>query len=364
MAKPRVLILGGCGFVGRNLVEYLVDNEFCSKIRVADKVPTQTAWLNEKHKECFEKVEFKSANLVNPANMDRVFDDADGGWDFVFNLAAETKYGQTDEVYHERVFMITQNAAQEAAKRGVKRFIEVSTAQVYNSDKDVSTESSKVSPWTAIAKFKLKAEEELAKTAGLNYVIVRPAVIYGVGDRLSLTPRLIIGAVYKQLQEVMKLLWTKDLRINTVHVTDVCRALWHLRDASESGQVFNLADKTDTSQGVVSELVSQIFGIKHDYVGSVMSNLAKVNMSSVVEDSNEKHMVPWADACQKDNIENTPLSPFLDQELLYNKHLHIDGSKIEGTGFSYEVPQITEGKLREVVDDYVKLRLFPASLVP
>ena len=39
----------------------------------------------------------------------------------------------------------------------------------------------------------------------------------------------------------------------------------------------------------------------------------QVNMSSVVEDSNEKHMVPWADACQKDNIENTPLSPFLDQ---------------------------------------------------
>ena len=32
------------------------------------------------------------------ANMERVFEDADGAFDFVINLAAETKYGQSDEV--------------------------------------------------------------------------------------------------------------------------------------------------------------------------------------------------------------------------------------------------------------------------
>jgi nucleoside-diphosphate-sugar epimerase len=69
---------------------------------------------------------------------------------------------------------------------------------------------------------------------------------------------LIIGAVYKHLGEEMKLLWTKDLKINTVHVTDVCRALWHVAASKEdkggratpltAGQpeVYNLADKTDT----------------------------------------------------------------------------------------------------------------------
>ena len=34
----RVLVLGGTGFVGRHLVKYLVDNDACAKIRVADKV--------------------------------------------------------------------------------------------------------------------------------------------------------------------------------------------------------------------------------------------------------------------------------------------------------------------------------------
>lgn len=61
-------------------------------------------------------------------------------------------------------------------------------------------------------------------------------------------PRLIIGAVYKQLAEKMKLLWTKDLKMNTVHVRDVVRALWHLKDAGPPGEIYNLVDKGETSE--------------------------------------------------------------------------------------------------------------------
>lgn len=85
------------------------------------------------------------------------------------------------QVYKERVLTVAVNCAQQAAKCGVKRFIHVSTAQVYNSDKvamlkrvdlylkcclciqGVSHEVSKLDPWTLIAKYHLKAEQELKK---------------------------------------------------------------------------------------------------------------------------------------------------------------------------------------------------------
>lgn len=62
-----MLSLPGCGFVGRNLVEYLVNNDLVSAICIVDKVPPQVAWLNKKHQEYFNNpiVEFKSANLIN-----------------------------------------------------------------------------------------------------------------------------------------------------------------------------------------------------------------------------------------------------------------------------------------------------------
>ena len=36
-------------------------------------------------------------------------------------------------------------------------------------------------------------------------------------------------------------------------------------------------------------------------------------MASTVEDSNEKHLAPWSEACERDGIHTTPLSPYLDQ---------------------------------------------------
>ena len=100
----------------------------------------------------------------------------------MINLAAETKLSQAEEIYKERVLGLSVACGQEAAKRNVKVFIEVSTAQVYDSDKDASDESDKIKPWTTFAKFKYQAEEELRKIAGLNLIIVRPAIVYGVGD--------------------------------------------------------------------------------------------------------------------------------------------------------------------------------------
>lgn len=65
--KPRFLVLGGVGFIGRNLVQYLVEQDLASKIRVIDKVLPATAFLTPAQKAAFEKVEFKQGNLVNPS---------------------------------------------------------------------------------------------------------------------------------------------------------------------------------------------------------------------------------------------------------------------------------------------------------
>jgi nucleoside-diphosphate-sugar epimerase len=54
----------------------------------------------------------------------------------------------------------------EAAKRGVKAFIELSSGMVYKPDSQPSKEEDKVKPWSKIAVFKLQAEEQLSKIEG------------------------------------------------------------------------------------------------------------------------------------------------------------------------------------------------------
>jgi len=361
MSKPNVLVLGGVGFIGRNFVKYLVDNNVAAKIRVVDKVLPSTAFLGEDHQKAFNNpiVEYQQGNLTSAASIAKIFTLEGGKFNLVFNLAAETKYGQTDAVYAEKVLDLSTKVATEAAKQKVDRFVEVSTAQVYEAGKKPSKEGSKTDPWTALAKFKLKAEEDLRKIPGLNLIIVRPAIVYGPGDINGLSPRVICGAVYQHINEKMKFLWTEDLKINSVHVRDVCKALWIVSQKGQLGAVYNLSDKSDLDQGKFNKVLEKVFKIETGFLGSMMSNLAKVNFKGVTEEVNDKHLKPWSELCKAANIVNTPLTPYLDQEVLYNNSLSVDGSAIEELGFKYDHPEINEILVREQIDYFIAQKLFP-----
>jgi len=240
----------------------------------------------------------------------------------------------------------------------------VSTAQVYDSGNKPRKEDAKIKPWTGIAKAKAKAEEELKKINGLPLIIVRPALVYGNGDYTGLTPRLIIAAVYKAENQKMEFLWDKDLKLNTVHVQDVVAALWFLSQSGKHGSVYNLADQSDSSQGSVCGLLEGLFGIKTGFLGTMASKMAtSVAMKTVAEAANDKHLKPWSDLCKKHNITTTPLNPYLDEELLYDNPLAVDGNAITALGFKYKHPQITADLLKQNVDYHIKNNAFPAGLM-
>lgn len=88
----------------------------------------------------------------------------------------------------------------------------------------------------------------------------------------------------------------------------------------------------------------------------------QLDLIGAVEEINEKHMLPWAKLCQSDNIENTPLTPYLDPELLYNKHIHLDNSKLKRFGFKLLYPKLTKALIEDIINDYIEQRLFPSNM--
>jgi len=367
LTKDSVLVLGGVGFVGRNFVKYLLDNDLCSHITVADKQIPQIAFMSTDQEACFDndKVTFIQTDLTKDAHLDRVFG-SDKSYDFVFNLAAETRYGQPAALYDDRCRLLSKKCAERAKSSGVKRFVEMSTALVYKPQtRKASTEGEGViAPWTDQATAKLAAEQEVLGVEGLDVVILRPAFIWGPGDVNGLMPRIVCAAAYVELKETMKFLWDTKMRVNTVHVEDVCRALFHVtKDRIKSASIYNLVDKNDTDQGKTNKLMADLFGIKTGFHGIIISNLARLALNEVIQTANDKHMQPWDTICRSHKILTTPLSPYMSKDLLSNNSLFVDGSKIEKeTGFSYAVPTIEEDKLREAVQAAIDIEIFPPIL--
>ena len=213
-------------------------------------------------------------------------------------------------------------------------------------------------------------------THRLNLIIVRLAHVYGEYASQFVSTALSMARVYQHLEEEMKWLWTKDLRVNTVHISDVTRALWDIADwysvksqanwdVKSMGKVptFNVVDKGQTSQGTMAELVAQLFDIKTGFQGQLISTFARMNMDSVVDDVNDEVLGPWADLLEDAGITRPgPLTPFMEKELLKDTDLSMDGGRLEKvTGFKYDKPQITKELVQAMIDSYTRIGWWPAK---
>jgi nucleoside-diphosphate-sugar epimerase len=200
--------------------------------------------------------------------------------------------------------------------------------------------------------------------------------VYGEYAPQFVATALTLARVYQHLQEEMKFLWTKDLRVNTVHITDVVRALWALADwyavdkqpnwdVKTMGKIpiFNIVDKGQTTQGRMAEIIGQLFGIETSFQGQLVSTFARLNMDSVVDDVNDEVLGPWAELLEDAKITRPgPLTPFMEKELLKDTDLSMDGSRIEKLlGFAYEKPKITKELVQETIDSYTRIGWWPVA---
>lgn len=372
--KPSVLIIGGLGYIGRFLAQHIHQNNLASEVRLVDKVLPQLAWLAPEFSEACAQSKFMQADASKPEALVKVFDRPDGKqWDYVFNCGGETRYSQEDEVYKLRSLDLSIAVGEEAAKRKVKAFIELSTGMVYKSDSSPSKEGDKLKPWSKIAVFKLQAEEALAKIEGLNLAVVRLPHVYGPYASQWVATALCMARVYQHLEGEMKWLWTKDLRTNTAHIHDVVRALWDTAawydagkakwNESEMGKVpiFNVVDKGATTQGIMADIIGEIFKIETGFQGQLISTFARMNLDSVVDDVNDEILGPWADLLSDAGITRPgPLTPFMEKELLKDTDLSMDGSRLEDVlGFKYEKPVITKELIEEVIESYKQMKWWP-----
>jgi len=357
----HILVMGATGFIGRHLVCFLLQQREVGKIIAADKRIIALSHFSPLMEKAWasEKVRFVQADLGKPNHLKtRIFNRQP--YDFIFNLCGETRFGLLKVEYENRIANVARMMSAMAAGH-CRKWIELSTAIVYEGSKIPLNEKGPIGPWNVVAEFRYQAEKILLQEPMLPCTILRASIVYGPGDTRGIMPRLVMAAAYKEASEKMKFLWTKGVQINTVHVRDVCTAMWEVTKYENLPVILNLSDPSNFTQLDFNNICARLLQMEVGFQPRLINMAAKVSISAAAEQVNSKHSPMWNAVVKKYGLSlNNPLSPFIDEQLLAKNHLGVDGSLItEVTKFKYAHPEPTTKLFAEMLEEYIDMGYYP-----
>jgi dTDP-glucose 4,6-dehydratase len=261
----RILVTGGAGFIGSNLVRFLMERHPEWYVCVLDAL-TYAGNLDNLpgHSEDNRCYRFVHGNIRNSALVEELVAQAD----IVLHLAAETHVPRS---VHDNVTFVetdvlgTQVVLNATLKHPVERLVHVSTSEVYGTAVQVPmTEEHPLNPTTPYAGAKAGADRLVYAyhaTYGLPCIIVRPFNTYGPYQHLEKAiPRFITAAL---TDTALTIHGDGSTARDWGYVNDLCVGLERVILAELDvvrGQVINLGTGHDIPIKQVAEMVVERLG--------------------------------------------------------------------------------------------------------
>ena len=175
----NILITGGAGYIGTELVRHLTGLPQVNHILVYDNLSRSNYNLFIGHRMETDKVQFVLGDLLDSRKLRKVLK----GIDVVFHLAAKvtTPFDNTDSHFFEQVnHWGTAELVYALEESDVKKLIYVSSAAVYGSSAELLDETATTHPETFYGTSKLRGESHVQRLSqGRNALILRCGNVYG-----------------------------------------------------------------------------------------------------------------------------------------------------------------------------------------
>lgn len=242
---------------------------------------------------------------------------------------------------------------EDAAARGVKRFIHMSTCMLYAPGAHGAlSEDAPTAPRGVHGLSKLGAEAFLrgrGRADGPAWTILRAAPLYGRRGRHFAASLLIVGPLLRLFSPIVPRV-SGGPRHNFVHAEDVARALlFALQDERTRYCVYNVADDDALPVGERLGLTFDAYGIRSARVGALPAFAAAFAKASARTPGTLRALDAtvlslWRAVVARYGLK-AALRPRLDREAvtLFDNELVIDSSRLRELGFKLRHPKFAAG---------------------
>jgi UDP-glucose 4-epimerase len=243
----KVLVTGGAGYIGTELISLLIANPEVDKVIIYDNLsrPNFNLFLGlrlQKH----QKISFVKGELLDSRALKKNLK----GVDVVYHLAAKvtTPFANADAHAYEQVnHWGTAELVYAVEESEVKRFIYTSSTGVYGSSKIPAHEDKPPDPQTFYAVSKLRGEQHVRRLIGkIDTYIMRCGNVYGYSKSMrfdAVINKFIFDANFSKMISIQG--DGKQSR-TFIHIEMMAKALNNLLTADLPSDVYNVVDKNLT----------------------------------------------------------------------------------------------------------------------
>ncbi len=255
----KILVTGGSGFIGTNLINFLNKKRFIlTNLDKQSIVSTPEKFKNKNNNYKFHKINIKNIKKIRPILL--------GNYDIIIHLAAESHVDRSIDdpksFFQENINSTLEfyNEITKLVKKGKinkPNIIHISTDEVYGSVKNGrSKENSKIfssSPYSASKASSENIAQFYMETYSLNICILRITNNFGPFQfPEKFIPKIILRSFDKKKIPIYGN--GKNIR-EWIYVEDTCKAIYLIIKNFKNKEIFNIGSNQRLQNNKVSKII-------------------------------------------------------------------------------------------------------------
>ena len=254
----KILITGGCGFVGSHLTEFIYHKYRKSKIIIFDKITYAGSIENLKNIISSKRVKLIKKDINNIEALKKSF----VGVDLVINAAAEShvdnSFNLTDEFVITNV-LGTKHILDMCKKYRTKKIIHISTDEIYGEiKKNNFKETSSFNPSNPYSSSKAAAEMIIngySYSYKLPTIIVRANNIFGTRQHPE---KLIAGCCWSLIKgKKFYLHGSGKQKRSFLYIGDFCKAISLLIEKGKRNEIYNVGSNFEYENLDIAKIITK-----------------------------------------------------------------------------------------------------------
>ena len=255
----KIVITGGCGFIGSHIVEYFHRKFLKAKIYVFDKITYAASLDNLSEVKNSKRIIICKYDILNFKALNKIIHNAD----LVIHAAAESHVDnsfQLDDGFVMTNVLGTKNVMQACKDNNVKKILHISTDEIYGEIfKGSFKENNRFNPSNPYSSSKAAAEmivNGYIHSYKLPVIIVRANNIFGIRQHPE---KLISGCCWSFIKNKAFTVHGKGIQKRTfLYVGDLCEALYILVKKGKIFEAYNIGSNFEYKNIDIVKIIATV----------------------------------------------------------------------------------------------------------